>query len=143
MGYLDTSALALQKAGFNTVKAIFDALYPAAVSTWTPTWTYDGTSFTIGNLYSNEYIEFGPLVWFSLFADFTLVGDGRDLTFSLPISNGGGNIAFPMSGASNSSTTMGGLARASVTSVICRRYDSTDWTAGVRSLGVGGVYWKG
>lgn len=129
----------LQWNGSALTAKSFDELWPTTLSTWTPSWSYDGTSISGFSYTNNHYIQFGGFCWYVLSASFTLVGDGQNIQYSLPVA---AERAFPVVcyGGIISSTSRTLLGGGSGSSAFARPYDASNWTAGTRSFTGLGFY---
>lgn len=143
MTVLNTGLLSQLKTGFADVKTLFDTLSPSALSTWTPTLGYNGTSITLDTINSANYVLAGPLMWLSLHVDFTLVGSGTQVTATLPESVAGGFVNVAGHGNIISTTPMALFGYTSGGTMTFRHYVSTSWTAGSRYIAATGYVWIG
>lgn len=143
MSLADTYNLRAEQASMSDVAAAIDAL--ETITSYTPTYTYTGTSVTLTTLNFAEYVKSGggKLIHLDVSTKVTLVGTGAFLSVSLPFAAKAGTYRsiscyIAVGGTLNFEITAGVINGTNMSLV---RSGGANYTAGVWDLYIGGTYY--
>ena len=119
----------------------------ASWQSWTPTFTADAGTFTLGSLYLNVYIQQGPVVYFQLRFSATTSTSAEFLFFTLPVADVTPNNFAAIAPAIAETAPVGmsqtALCAARIQNpgkVVIQRDNNAPWPVGSYLFAVSGFY---
>lgn len=142
MTLADNYNLRASQASFSDIASFVDNM--ENVQTYTPTYTYNGTSITLHTLAHAEYCKLGDskAIWVSVNTKVTLVGSAAFLDVTLPFASRGNYRAFDAMIAPNNLNFEACAGVMSNGTITIMRSGAVAYSAGIWDLYFQGVYFR-